>query len=49
MRPSCLGIPMSLRHLKKLEEPNPRTRKSEYSWKTETSAHAIYLAGTNQE
>lgn len=34
---------------KKLEEPNPRTRKSEYSRKTETSAHAIYLAGNNQE
>lgn len=34
---------------KKLEEPNPRTRKYENSRATETSAHAIYLAGTNQE
>lgn len=34
---------------KRSEEPNPRTRKYENRRATETSAHAIYLAGTNQE
>lgn len=32
---------------KKTEEADPRTRKYENSMATETSAHAIYLAGTN--
>lgn len=44
-----LGITLSLGHLKKIEKPDPGTREYENSVATETSAHAICLAETNEE
>lgn len=49
MKPSCLGITIALGHLKKSEELDPRTKEYENTMATESSAHATYLAGTNQE